>query len=211
MAEGTMIKKTEILYLITDFSYGIDKIEEALMAGVDYVQLREKNISSREYLLRARLIKELAKKYKVPLIINDRIDIALLSGADGVHLGTDDVPVKDARHILGEHAIIGATARNEIIAKQAQQDGADYLGSGAWFGTDTKKDAVPIEKDTYKKILKSVTIPSLAVGGINISNCSVPLECGADGIAVSAGIMKSTNIKSTINIYRDVMKNVKQC
>lgn len=211
MAEGTMIKKTEILYLITDFSYGIDKIEEALMAGVDYVQLREKNISSREYLLRARLIKELAKKYKVPLIINDRIDIALLSGADGVHLGTDDVPVKDARHILGEHAIIGATARNEIIAKQAQQDGADYLGSGAWFGTDTKKDAVPIEKDTYKKILKSVTIPSLAVGGINISNCSVPLECGADGIAVSAGIMKSTNIKSTINIYRDVMKHVKQC
>lgn len=204
-----MMKKTGILYLITDFSYGIDKIEEALMAGVDYVQLREKDISSREYLLRARLIKELTKKYKVPLIINDRLDIALLSEADGVHLGTDDVPIRDARHILGEHAIIGATARNEIIAKQAQQDGADYLGSGAWFVTNTKKDAVPMEKGTYKRILKSVTIPSLAVGGINIDNCSVPLECGADGIAVSAGIMKSTDIKSTINIYRDAMKHIK--
>lgn len=204
-----MMKKTGILYLITDFSYGIDKIEEALMAGVDYVQLREKDISSREYLLRARLIKELTKKYKVPLIINDRIDIALLSEADGVHLGTDDVPIRDARHILGEHAIIGATARNEIIAKQAQQDGADYLGSGAWFVTNTKKDAVPMEKGTYKRILKSVTIPSLAVGGINIDNCSVPLECGADGIAVSAGIMKSSDIKSTINIYRDAMKHIK--
>lgn len=203
------MKKTGILYLITDFSYGIDKIEEALMAGVDYVQLREKDISSREYLLRARLIKELTKKYKVPLIINDRIDIALLSEADGVHLGTDDVPIRDARHILGEHAIIGATARNEIIAKQAQQDGADYLGSGAWFVTNTKKDAVPMEKGTYKRILKSVTIPSLAVGGINIDNCSVPLECGADGIAVSAGIMKSSDIKSTINIYRDAMKHIK--
>ena len=203
------MKKTGILYLITDFSYGIDKIEEALMAGVDYVQLREKDISSREYLLRARLIKELTKKYKVPLIINDRLDIALLSEADGVHLGTDDVPIRDARHILGEHAIIGATARNEIIAKQAQQDGADYLGSGAWFVTNTKKDAVPMEKGTYKRILKSVTIPSLAVGGINIDNCSVPLECGADGIAVSAGIMKSTDIKSTINIYRDAMKHIK--
>lgn len=209
MEDSIMMKKTGILYLITDFSYGIDKIEEALMAGVDYVQLREKDISSREYLLRARLIKELTKKYKVPLIINDRIDIALLSEADGVHLGTDDVPIRDARHILGEHAIIGATARNEIIAKQAQQDGADYLGSGAWFVTNTKKDAVPMEKGTYKRILKSVTIPSLAVGGINIDNCSVPLECGADGIAVSAGIMKSSDIKSTINIYRDAMKHIK--
>ena len=209
MEDSIMMKKTGILYLITDFSYGIDKIEEALMAGVDYVQLREKDISSREYLLRARLIKELTKKYKVPLIINDRIDIALLSEADGVHLGTDDVPISDARHILGEHAIIGATARNEIIAKQAQQDGADYLGSGAWFVTNTKKDAVPMEKGTYKRILKSVTIPSLAVGGINIDNCSVPLECGADGIAVSAGIMKSSDIKSTINIYRDAMKHIK--
>lgn len=209
MEDSIMMKKTGILYLITDFSYGIDKIEEALMAGVDYVQLREKDISSREYLLRARLIKELTKKYKVPLIINDRIDIALLSEADGVHLGTDDVPISDARHILGEHAIIGATARNEIIAKQAQQDGADYLGSGAWFVTNTKKDAVPMEKDTYKRILKSVTIPSLAVGGINIDNCSVPLECGADGIAVSAGIMKPSDIKSTINIYRDAMKHIK--
>ena len=129
------------LYLIADFSYGEARIEAALKAGIDYIQLREKDISSAEYLLRAKRMREITDKYRTRLIINDRLDIALLSGADGVHLGQEDVPVKDARKLLGARGIIGATAKTPEQAKQAMEAGADYLGSGAWFFTETKKDA----------------------------------------------------------------------
>ena len=105
------------LYLIADFSYGEAKIEAALKAGVDYIQLREKNISSAEYLLRAKKLREMTEKYHTKLIINDRLDLALLSGADGVHLGQEDVPVKDARKLLGAQKIIGATAKTPEQAK----------------------------------------------------------------------------------------------
>ena len=144
------------LYLIADFSYGREKLEEALKAGVDYIQLREKNISSAEYLKRARDLREMTEKYNTKLIINDRIDIALLSGADGVHLGQSDVSVKDARKLLGRDKIIGATAKTVAQAVQAQQESADYLGSGAWFPTATKQDAVPLAEETYREILKEI-------------------------------------------------------
>lgn len=179
------------LYLIADFSYGEEKIEAALKAGVDYIQLREKNISSAEYLLRAKRLREMTEKYHTRLIINDRLDLAVLSGADGVHLGQEDVPVKDARRFLGAQGIIGATAKTPEQAKQAMEDGADYLGSGAWFFTETKKDALPISEDTYRKILQSASIPNLAVGGINAENCKKPLSLGAGGLAISAGILKA--------------------
>ena len=108
------------LYLIADFSYGEARIEAALKAGIDYIQLREKDISSAEYLLRAKRMREITDKYRTRLIINDRLDIALLSGADGVHLGQEDVPVKDARKLLGARGIIGATAKTPEQAKQAR-------------------------------------------------------------------------------------------
>ena len=191
------------LYLIADFSYGEAKIEAALKAGVDYIQLREKNISSAEYLLRAKKLREMTEKYHTKLIINDRLDLALLSGADGVHLGQEDVPVKDARKLLGAQKIIGATAKTPEQARQAMEDGADYLGSGAWFFTETKKDAVPISEETYQKILKSAPILNVAVGGINAQNCGKPLSLGAGGLALSAGILKAEDPEAeTVKIRR---------
>lgn len=154
------------LYLIADFSYGEKKIQAVLDAGIDYIQLREKNISSAEYLLRAKRLRKMTEAYETKLIINDRMDIAVLSGADGVHLGQSDVPVKDARAYLGKDMIIGATAKTVEQAQKAVEDGADYLGSGAWFPTDTKKDAVPISEEVYQAILKAAPIPNVAVGGI---------------------------------------------
>ncbi|MCI9493132.1 MAG: thiamine phosphate synthase [Lachnospiraceae bacterium] len=179
------------LYLIADFSYGEEKIKAALEAGVDYIQLREKNISSAEYLLRAKKLREMANYYHTKLIINDRMDIAVLSGADGVHFGQDDIPVKDAREYLGAGMVVGATAKTPGQARIALEAGADYLGSGAWFPTDTKDDAVPIEEGTYQEILKAAPIPNVAVGGITAENCKKPLSCGAFGLAISAGILKA--------------------
>jgi len=193
------------LYLITDFSYGKEKIDEALRAGVDFIQLREKNISSAEYLRRARRLVKMAKYSKTKVIINDRVDIALLGGADGVHLGQEDIPVADARWLMGAGKIIGATAKTPEQAKVAEDQGADYLGSGAWFPTETKKDAVPVTEERYRRILEAVTIPDVAVGGITVENCGYPLACGCDGLAVSGAIMRSGDITGTIRRFRSML------
>lgn len=120
----------------------------------------------------------MARSFKTKVIINDRVDIAWLSGAHGVHLGQEDVPVTEARRLLGEGKIIGATAKTPEQAKKAEVMGANYVGSGAWFSTRTKEDAVSITFDQYLHILNTVTIPSLAVGGINKENCHLPLKAG---------------------------------
>lgn len=193
------------LYLITGFSYGKEKIQEALRAGVDVIQLREKNISSAEYLCRAKILVEMAQNTGTKVIINDRVDIALLSGADGVHLGQDDVPAQDARRLMGSGKVIGVTAKTQEQAKAAEAAGADYLGSGAWFPTSTKQDAVPITQERYREILEAVSIPDVAVGGITVENCGVPLACGCDGLAVSSGIMKATDISGTVQRFRRIL------
>ncbi len=197
-----LTKKRGILYLIADCRSGLAPIEEALAAGVDYLQLREKDLSSAEYLRNAKAVKALCLNYRTPLIINDRIDIALLCGADGVHLGQTDVPVSDARRLLGESRIIGATAKTPEQARRAQQEGADYLGSGAFFTTSTKPDAAPLPEPVYLEILRSVSIPDLAIGGITPENCSLPLSLGADGLAVSAGILKADSIADAVRAFR---------
>lgn len=194
------------LYLIADFSYGEEKIQAALDAGIDYIQLREKQISSAEYLLCAKRLREMTEKYETRFIINDRLDIALLSGADGVHLGQSDVPVKDARICLGKDKIIGATAKTVEQAKKAVEDGADYLGSGAWFPTDTKKDAVPISQEVYQAILREAPIPNVAVGGITADNCQKPLSCGAHGLAISAGILKAEDPAAEVRKIRKLLE-----
>lgn len=192
------------LYLIADFSYGEQKIREALAAGVDFIQLREKEISSAEYLRRAKRLRELTQG-GAKLIINDRLDIAMLCGADGVHLGQSDVPVRDARRLLGAGKIIGATAKTVEQARQAVSDGADYLGSGAWFPTETKADAVPISEEVYRAILANAPIPNVAVGGITAENGFRPLECGATGLAVSAGILKADSPAQEIGKLRELL------
>lgn len=194
------------LYLIADFSYGEEKIEAALKAGVDYIQLREKNISSAEYLKRARILRKMTEKYDTKFIVNDRLDIAMLSEADGVHLGQSDVPVADARRILGKDKIIGATAKTVEQAVRAEQEGADYLGSGAWFFTSTKKDAVPIAEETYRDILNAVAIPNVAVGGITAENGKKPLNCGANGLAISAGILSAEDVAAEVCKVRKLLE-----
>lgn len=194
------------LYLIADFSYGEEKIETALKAGVDYIQLREKNISSAEYLKRARMLREMTDKYHTKFIVNDRLDIAMISEADGVHLGQSDIPVADARKILGRDKMIGATAKTVEQAVRAEKEGADYLGSGAWFFTSTKKDAVPITEETYRDILNAVTIPNVAVGGITAENGRKPLECGASGLAISAGILAVEDVAAEVRKLRDMLE-----
>lgn len=194
------------LYLIADFSYGEEKIETALKAGVDYIQLREKNISSAEYLKRARMLREMTDKYHTKFIVNDRLDIAMISEADGVHLGQSDIPVADARKILGRDKMIGATAKTVAQAVKAEKEGADYLGSGAWFFTSTKKDAVPITEETYRDILNAVTIPNVAVGGITAENGRKPLECGASGLAISAGILAAKDVAAEVRKLRDMLE-----
>ncbi|RDU22612.1 thiamine phosphate synthase [Anaerosacchariphilus polymeriproducens] len=196
------MKRKGILYLIADFSRGEQVIEQALKAGVDYVQLREKNISSAEYLRRAKRMKQMTDAYHTPLLINDRIDIAMIIGAEGVHLGQDDIPVSEARRILGPGVIIGATAKTVEQALDAQKQGADYLGSGAWFLSNTKQNAIPIKEETYVNILENSSIPNVAVGGIQVDNCHIPLKSGADGLAISAGILASTNIHDAVMGFR---------
>lgn len=210
-----------ILYLIADLYNGDAALTEALEAGVDYVQLREKNITSAVYLEDAMHLRHLTdyynKKYNrnTRFIVNDRIDIAVLSEADGVHLGADDVPVNMVRQMLDsmpagtrkDKFIIGATAKTVEQAVKAERDGADYIGTGAFNVTDTKPDAKPITTELYKQIIAALNIPDFAIGGITTANCTLPLECGAAGVAVSAGILKSKDIKKTVFEFRKILNS----
>lgn len=182
------------LYAITDRSLiqkslGAD-IEAAIKGGAGLIQLREKNISDEKYLEYAEEALAVCRKYNVPLIINDNTDVCLKSGADGVHLGQGDASPADARRILGPCAIIGVTAKTVEQAQRAYSDGADYIGSGAVFGTVTKGDAEKMSIETLKKITAASKLPVYAIGGINIGNVSELNGSGVYGIAVVSGIFK---------------------
>ncbi|MCH5194646.1 MAG: thiamine phosphate synthase [Oscillospiraceae bacterium] len=183
------------LYFVTD-STGIDGtqlsgiVEKACKGGVTLVQLREKDRCGRDFLALARQVKTVTDKFNVPLIINDRVDIALACDAAGVHVGNEDIPVSDVRRILGAKKIIGATAKSIEQAVNAQKAGADYLGVGAIFPTSTK-ETILTDIDTLKKICGSVTIPVCAIGGITYDNCYVLEKSGIAGIAVVSAITKS--------------------
>lgn len=190
--------------MIADFSYGLEKLEQALACGIELLQLREKNISSAEYLKRAKIMRRLTQKYNTLFIVNDRLDIAMLSDADGVHLGQSDVPADEARTLLGPGRVIGVTARTPEQAAKAKADGADYLGSGAWYVTKTKSDATQITEETYRMILKESGLPNVAIGGITSENCDRPLACHADGLAAAAGILEG-DVEANIRGFREKM------
>ena len=195
------------LYLVTDehcLPPGrnlYDAVEEALQAGVTLVQYREKNGPGKGMLEKARQLIALCHKYNVPLLVNDRLDIALLSGADGVHLGQDDIPVAEARRMAGGDFIIGATAHNEEEALAAEAAGADYLGCGAVFATHTKKDTVPLGLDGLKAIRQAVRIPIAGIAGITTENYQQVLATGADGVAVVSGILGADSISDTVTRF----------
>ena len=201
------LKKQGILYLIANRKLGDEKILEALRAGVDMVQLREKNVTSAQYLADARWMREQAKKYGAVFLVNDRLDIALLSGADGVHLGQEDVPVDEAKRLAAACGrtdfLVGATAKTGEQALRAFQMGSDYIGSGAWHPTSTKPDALPIREETYREILGKAPIPNVAIGGLTPENCDLPLELGASGLAVAGGILGAGSITGAVEKFRE--------
>ena len=193
------------IYLVTDEKACLEKdfyacIEEAIKGGVKIVQLREKNISTKDFYEKALKVKEICKNYGALFIINDRLDIAQAVGADGVHLGQSDMPIEEARKILKDKFLIGATARNIEEAKRAELLGADYIGSGAIFGTSTKDNAKKLEMEELKKIVASVKIPVFAIGGININNVGSLKNIGLQGICAVSGILSEKNCKKAVDI-----------
>lgn len=188
------------LYLITDSDIlsGRDFyhcIEEALRGGVTMLQLREKNADGREFLEKAFKLREMTKEYNVKFIINDRVDIAMLCDADGVHIGQSDIPAVQVRKLLGPDKIIGVSARNVEQAQKAKEDGADYLGIGDMFGTTTKLDAKRVSLAELKRIKEEVNLPAVAIGGLKLSNIDILKECGIDGYAVISAILSKEDIK----------------
>lgn len=191
------------IYLVTDEAclHGrplLECVEEALAAGVTLVQYRAKAADGGVLYAEACKLKELCDKYNVPLIINDRLDIALAVCAAGVHLGQDDLPCAVARRLLGEDFIIGVSAHNPAEAVQAVSEGADYLGCGAVFGTATKHDVAKLGLENLRAIRKAVAVPMVGIGGITADNYAEVLATGADGAAIVSGILAQDDISAVV-------------
>ena len=188
------------LYFITD-STGFEeeeflrRVEEALEGGATILQLREKNKTTREYITLAEKVHSIAKRYNVPLIIDDRVDVALAVDAEGVHLGAEDMTIAQARNILGEDKIIGATAKTVPWALDVYNQGADYLGVGAIYPTTTKVKTVLTSTETLRDICKAVPIPVNAIGGLNKTNIDVLAGIPIAGICAVSAIMKPDDPK----------------
>ena len=197
------------LYLVTDNSDDEEKflrtIEEAINGGVSLVQLREKTADTLDFYNLALKVKEITSKYDIPLIINDRVDIALAIDADGVHVGQSDMPCDVTRRLIGEDKILGVSASTIDEAKKAEKDGADYIGTGAIFPTATKDDAENVTKKDLTEIVESINIPVVAIGGINLENANELSDTGIAGLSVVSAIMNSDNPKKVseklLNIF----------
>lgn len=196
------------LYFITDSgayseSEFLFRVEEALRGGATLLQLREKEKNTREYIELAEKVHEIAKKYSIPLIIDDRLDVAMAIDAEGVHLGQSDMPVGTARKLFGEEKIIGATAKTVGQAIEAFEQGADYLGVGAIYPTSTKVVTVITSAETLNAICNAVPIPVNAIGGLNSENLEILRGIPVSGICVVSAIMKSANpMKATAELRK---------
>lgn len=194
-------KNMLLLYAVTDRSWVgkqtlYEQVEDALKGGATIVQLREKTLAKEEFVREAIEIKELCHRYHVPLIINDDVDVALQSGADGVHVGVEDTPVSEIRKKVPADFIIGATCKTVEQAKEAQRAGADYMGVGAVFVSPTKKNAIRITKEQLKEICSSVSIPVVAIGGITQENIMEIKGGGMAGVAVVSAIFAAKDIRA---------------
>ncbi len=197
------------LYLCTDrrlmTSSSIEEcVEHAIQGGVTIVQLREKDCSSREFYELALRVKRVTKQYQVPLIINDRVDIALAADADGVHVGQKDLPCQEVRRLVGEKKIVGVSAANRVAALQAAADGADYIGVGAVFATGTKQDAVVIAPEELAAIRQAVSIPMVAIGGIQKQTLPLLKGTGIDGVAVISAIVAQPDVEQAARELKEL-------
>ena len=205
------------LYLVTDRNCLQQQtleqaVEQAILGGVTLVQLREKAIASKAFYERALRIKAICHHYNVPLLINDRVDIALAVEADGVHIGQSDLPCGVVRQILGKDKIIGVSARTAQQAIQAQADGADYLGVGAMFATSTKADAQTVTIASLTQIRQAVTLPIVAIGGINhttlpaLQQALQAADTSIDGVAVVSAILGQKDVKLASQQLKEMIK-----
>ena len=194
-------RKTMRLYAVTDRAWvgqGTlgDQVEQALRGGVTCVQLREKSLGVPAILVEAEEIGALCRSYGVPFLINDRVEIALQCGADGVHVGQKDRAAREVRRLLGPNRILGVSARTVEQAVQAERDGADYLGVGAVFSTSAKADAMPVSYETLQAICRAVSIPVVAIGGIQRENLLSLTGSGVDGVALVSAIFAAPDVET---------------
>ncbi|WP_455542194.1 thiamine phosphate synthase [Intestinibacter sp.] len=213
--DNEAIKKSMLLYAITDRSWLKEGqtlesvVEDVLKSGATFLQLREKIQGHEEIVETAKNLQELCKKYKVPFVVNDDIMAAKEIDADGVHIGQSDMEYTRAREILGPDKIIGVSAGNLEEAKEAERVGADYIGVGAVFHTNTKKDATSLTMEDLKEICESVSIPVVGIGGISIDNALELKGAGIDGICVISAIFGSENpsksTKDLLNLSKKII------
>lgn len=193
-------KEMLLLYAVTDRKWTGEKtlyrqVEEALKGGATLIQLREKNMPQEDFLKEAREMAALCHRYGTALIINDNVEVALKSGADGVHVGMEDLPVKEIRKQVPGDFIIGATAKTTEQAQRAEKEGADYLGVGTVFPSPTKKNAIRITTEELKKICSSVRIPAVAIGGITSENAGTLVGGGMAGMALVSAVFGASDIE----------------
>ncbi len=204
------------LYVITDakLSRGrshLEVIRAAIAGGATVVQYREKEGTTRQMIEEARALRELARQAGVPFIVNDRVDIALAVGADGAHVGQDDMPAPLARKLMGPGKIVGVSATNLEEALQAERDGAAYIGAGPIFATPTKPDAAPpIGLEALAEICRRVSIPVVAIGGINAENAGAVIEAGAAGVAVVSAIVAAPDVEAAAHQLRAVVEEARR-
>ena len=202
-----------LLYAITDRrnldkKVFFEKIEEALQGGVTILQLREKELDEDSFINEAIEVKNICRKHGVPLIINDNVNVALKSGADGVHVGIEDMPIDEIRRTVPDSFIIGATCKTVEQAQSAERLGADYMGVGAVFPSPTKKNAVRITREQLKEICASVSIPAVAIGGISLENVDELKDGGMSGIAVVSAVFSADDIQKAASLLKEKAKSL---
>lgn len=210
-----MTENTLLLYAITDSRYAekiplTEQVRLALEGGITCLQLREKNIEEEDYIKKAKELLPLCHSFNVPLIINDNPAVAVKSGADGVHVGAEDTEVSEIRKIYGSRLIIGATAKTVAQARKAETEGADYLGVGAVFPSATKTNALRITKEMLKEITGSVSIPAVAIGGINAENALEIAGSGVCGIAAVSAVFGAKNIREAAAELKKLAQTVRR-
>lgn len=202
-----------LLYAITDRrnldkKVFFEKIEEALQGGVTILQLREKELDEDSFINEAIEVKKICRNHGVPLIINDNVNVALKSGADGVHVGIEDMPIDEIRRTVPDNFIIGATCKTVEQAQSAERLGADYMGVGAVFPSPTKKNAVRITREQLKEICASVSIPAVAIGGISLENVDELKGGGMSGIAVVSAVFSADDIQKAASLLKEKSKSL---
>ena len=194
------------LYLVTNryqdsLENFLEKVETACRSGVTIIQLREKNLTTNQYYQLAKQVKEITDAYQVPLIIDDRLDVCLAVDAAGLHIGDDELPVSVARKVLGSEKILGVTAKTVKRALEAEEGGADYLGTGAIFPTTTKENAPITLISTLKTICQTVAIPVVAIGGLTSENIDQLIGTGIAGVAVVRDLMQAEDIEAKTQAF----------